>query len=112
MIKFKKLLSGWERKRREVVPLSNGAVHLYSVTVQVHAFILTKKQPVMSISVILIYDKKKKNCEELLINIVFNEPAVQCLRPNSPPKCFQLSFIPFLNPYFKNNVSSVRDMKP
>lgn len=60
VIKFKKSLSGWERKRREVVPLSNGAVHLYSVTVQVHAFILTNKQPVMSISVMLIYDKKKK----------------------------------------------------
>lgn len=84
-----------------MVPLSNGAVHLYSVTVQVHAFILTKKQPVMSISVILIYDKKKKNCEEQLINIVFNEPAVQCLRLNSPPKCFQLSFIPFFKSVFQ-----------
>ena len=84
-----------------MVPLRNGAVHLYSVTVQVHAFILTKKQPVMSISVILIYDKKKKNREELLINIVFNEPAVQCLRLNSPPKCFQLSFIPFFKSVFQ-----------
>lgn len=100
MIKFKKTLSGWERKRREVVPLSNRAVHLYSVTVQVHAFILTNKH-FSSISVILIYDKKKKNCEELLINIVFNEPAVQCLRLNSPPKCFQLSFIPFFKSVFQ-----------
>lgn len=84
-----------------MVPLRNGAVHLYSVTVQVHAFILTNKQPFMSILVILISDKKKKNCEELLINIVFNEPAVQCLRLNSPPKCFQLSFIPFFKSVFQ-----------
>ena len=112
MIKFKKITerlgaqkagSGSFEKRCGTSIFSDGSSS---------CFYFNKKKPVMSISVKLIYDKKKKNCEEQLINIVFNEPAVQCLRLNSPPKCFQLSFIPFLNPYFKNNVSSVRDMKP